>query len=135
MKSALALPVALTAALVLAAPARAASAPQTCPAGKLQRVRVSEIAPGGSLAGFKAAFADHARWYADHGYKADRLTLSPVVGESGVARGRKGAVRVVTIHTGVSNVPPEKKDEAWKAFAAKYKANSRIISTTLTCVA
>ena len=125
----------LTAALALAVstPALAAPAPDTCPAGKLQRVRVSEIVPGGSLAGFREAFADHARWYAANGYKADRLTFSPVLRESG--RGRGAGQRVVTIHTGVSNVPRDKQDAAWKAFAAKYKANSRIVSTTLACMA
>lgn len=125
----------LTAALALAVstPALAAPAPDNCPAGKLQRVRVSEIVPGGSLAGFREAFADHARWYAAHGYTADRLTFSPVLRESG--KGRGAGLRVVTIHTGVSNVPRDKQDAAWKAFAAKYKANSRIVSTTLTCMA
>jgi hypothetical protein len=125
----------LTAALALAVstPAQAAPAPDNCPAGKLQRVRVSEIVPGGSLAGFREAFADHARWYAAHGYKADRLTFSPVLRESG--KGRGAGLRVVTIHTGASNVPRDKQDAAWKAFAAKYKANSRIVSTTLTCTA
>lgn len=124
----------LTAAFALAitAPAYAAKA-EPCPAGKLQRVRVSEIVPGGSLAGFREAFADHTRWYAANGYKADRLTFSPVLRESG--RGRTAGQRVVTIHTAVSNVPRDKQDAAWKAFAAKYKANSRIVSTTLTCMA
>ncbi|MFM6931765.1 MAG: hypothetical protein ACKOUT_05935 [Novosphingobium sp.] len=126
----------LTAALALAVAVPALAAPvapaAACPAGKLQRVRVSEIIPGGSLAGFREAFADHARWYAAHGYKADRLTFSPVMSESGRRRG--AGQRLVTIHTGVSNVPRDKQDAAWKAFAAKYKANSRIVSTTLTCM-
>lgn len=122
-----------TAALLISSPALAAPAStDTCPAGKLQRVRVSEIVPGGSLAGFREAFTDHARWYASHGYKGDRLSLSPVVRDGASRRGRQ---RVVTIHTGASNVPREKQDAAWKAFAAKYKANSRIVSTTLTCMA
>ncbi|MFM5908252.1 MAG: hypothetical protein ACKOPO_11830, partial [Novosphingobium sp.] len=61
----------------------AADAPaKDCPSGKLQRLRVSEIVPGGSLAGFRAAFADHARWYASHGYTADRLSISPVIGDA-----------------------------------------------------
>lgn len=126
----------MTAALALAVASPATAAPsvsaETCPAGKLQRVRVSEIVPGGSVEGFREAFADHARWYAAHGYKADRLTFSPVMRESGRARGT--SQRLVTIHTGVSNVPRDKQDAAWKAFAAKYKANSRIVSTTLTCM-
>jgi hypothetical protein len=125
----------LIATLTIATPALAAAGAETCPAGKLQRVRVSEIVADGSMAGFKAAFADHARWYAEHGYKADSLSMAPVVGENGARRGRKGAVRVVTIHTGVSQIPRDKQDDAWKAFAAKYKANSRIVSTTLTCTA
>ncbi|MFM5930774.1 MAG: hypothetical protein ACKOPQ_07690 [Novosphingobium sp.] len=125
----------LSAAPALAQAQPATSPAQNCPAGKLQRLRVSEIVPGGTLAGFKAAFADHARWYASHGYAGDRLSISSVVGESGKARGRKGAVRVVTIHSGASNVPRDRQDAAWKAFAAKYKANSRIVSTTLTCTA
>ncbi len=122
-------------ALVACAPSLAASAAPTeaCPAGKLQRLRVSEIIPGGSIDGFREAFAEHARWYAGHGYKADRLTFSPVMRESG--RGRGAGQRLVTIHTSVSNVPRDKQDAAWKAFAAKYKANSRIVSTTLTCMA
>ncbi|MFM5908478.1 MAG: hypothetical protein ACKOPO_12985 [Novosphingobium sp.] len=129
---------AITAVAMLAmspslADAAANSPAKDCPSGKLQRLRVSEIVPGGSLAGFKAAFADHARWYASHGYAADRLSISPVVGEYGKSRARHGAMRVVTIHSGVSNVPREKQDEAWRAFAQKYRANSRIVSTTLTC--
>lgn len=123
------------AALALLAATPALAAPDgagTCPAGKLQRVRVSEIVPGGSLAGFREAFADHVRWYASRGYKGDRLSLSPVLRDGA---NRRGAQRVVTIHTGASNVPREKQDAAWKAFAAKYKANSRIVSTTLTCMA
>ncbi|PLK26119.1 hypothetical protein [Novosphingobium sp. TH158] len=124
---------ALAAALLASSPAFAAKSDPACPAGKLQRVRVSEIRPGGSLAGFREAFGLHARWYAQRGYRTDRLSMSPVVAENGMGRGRKGAVRVVTIHTGVSNVPREKQDAAWKAFVAKYKENSRIVSTTMTC--
>lgn len=126
---------ALFALFTLAPVAEAASSAPTCPAGKLQRVRVSEIIPDGSLAGFRAAFADHAKWYAQHGYTADRLSLLPAVNEYGRNHARKGKVRVVIIHSRVSNVPHEKQDNAWKAFAQKYKANSRIVLTTLTCMA
>lgn len=126
---------ALFALPALAPVAEADSSAPTCPAGKLQRVRVSEITPDGSLAGFRAAFADHAKWYAQHGYTSDRLSLSPIVDEYGRNHARKGLIRVVTIHSRVSNVPREKQDNAWKAFAQKYKANSRIVLTTLTCMA
>lgn len=111
------------------APARA-----SCPWGQLKQVRVSEILPDGSLAGFREALAEHARWYARNGYPQDRFILSEVVYESGtrLKRGRSG-IRVMTVHSPMSEVPPEKQDDQWRAWVAKYKANSRIVSTMVTC--
>lgn len=122
------------AALAEATPANAApDAP--CPSGNIAIIRISKIAPGGSMAGFDKALADHAKWYADHGFGEDRITEAPVLMFDPVAKtlGRS-ADTVMTFHMHAHDVPMEKHDKAWDAYVAEYRANSVIQTETVACM-
>jgi len=125
----------LAAAAAIAMPALAADQPKLaaagCSQGELTRIRLSKITPGGSLAGFRDAVAAHTRWYKAHGYRIEQR-IAPVVT---FAKGKGGASgqEVMTFATS-DDVPREKRDAGWKAFVAKYRANSQIEKETIVCM-
>jgi len=110
----------------------AAGAVQAACPGELVSMRVSKLKPGGSMAGFAEAAKDNAAWYASHGLKADRFLTAPVY-EQADGEARPSVTRVMTIHVYGGTTTP-KKDAAWAAFVAKYKANSTIESETRACL-
>jgi hypothetical protein len=116
--------------MAVAAPAKPAKGTEFCQVGNLVVIRVSMIAPNGSLAGFKNAVADHAKWYTDHGYSKDEIVIAQVKAPDGVA---KAPDEVMTIHYRFQPVPASKQDATWKAFVAEYRANSTIVSETTAC--
>ena len=102
-----------------------------CP-GELVAMRVSKLKPGGSMAGFAEAAKANAKWYTDHGLKADRFITAPVYEQSD-GEAKASVTRVLTIHVyGGTEMP--KHDAGWDAFVAKYKANSSIESETRACL-
>ena len=102
-----------------------------CP-GELVSLRVSKLKAGGSMAGFADAAKANAKWYADHGLKADRFLTAPVY-EQADGEAKASVTRVLSIHVYGSGALP-KHDAGWDAFVAKYKANSSIESETRTCL-
>src|SRR5438034_10749585 len=104
----------------------AAMAQGLCPnGGEVAVVRLSKLKPSGSMAGFEKAVAAHARWYASHGYRQDRLVTAPVVAFDRKAK-RNTVVKdqILTIHYNAQTVPQTKRDKAWDDYVALYKANS-----------
>jgi hypothetical protein len=120
----------------VAASGSAQAAPDACPSGIYQIVRHSQIKPGGTVAGFAKAIADHAAWYASHGYTKDgftwgqAMTMDPTTHAPALKPGE-----YVTIHSNANDVPKDKHDAGWDAYVAEYQANSSILSTTILCMA
>jgi hypothetical protein len=124
----------LVAAAAIAMPHAAAAQTKpaaACSQGELTRIRLSKIKPGGTLAGFRDAVAAHTRWYKAHGYRIEQR-IAPVVT---FAKGKAGAsgLEVMTFVSS-ADVPREKRDAAWTAFVAKYRANSEIERETIVCM-
>jgi hypothetical protein len=104
-------------------------------AKKLAILRVNQIKPGGSVAGLRKAIADHAAWYRSHGYDSDRIEWGHFIEiDPKTQLPRIAPDKIITLHFGVSTVPPEKRDAGWQAFVAEYDANSLAITTTLSCM-
>lgn len=126
-------------ALAAAAPAMAAApAPAAAPAcapGHMALVRTSQIKPTGFFAGFAKAVADHAKWYADHGYTADKFSWGRVwTYDRALKMPMASPNQVMTFHFNDTNVPDAaKQDAGWQAFVAEYAANSTVVSATFVC--
>jgi hypothetical protein len=124
---------AATAAALIAAAPMAAHAAAACAPADVAKVRMSKIAPGGSMAGLAKAVADHQRWYRTHGY-ADTIVLAPVLAFDAASRTLVAAPdQAMTFHFGGPEVPREKRDAAWDAYVAEYRANSQVTSETIIC--
>ena len=123
-------------ALTIAALAAALTAPltvnaQTRPAcdGQSVTLRVSRLTPNGTLAGLADAVKAQRAWYVSHGYKSDSVVMATMLDGS-----RASTREFVTIHTRTGAAPELKRDAAWEAFVATYKANSTIGSETRFCL-
>lgn len=107
----------------------------SCPIANRTQIRISELIKGGTAEGFGEAVAAHKKWYADHGYTGDSFSWGRVAAwDPAQKKVVTSPNRLLTIHLHSSDVPDAKHDAGWDAFVAKYKANSRIVSTTLSCV-
>ncbi|MDT7933489.1 MAG: hypothetical protein RQ833_02640 [Sphingomonadaceae bacterium] len=121
-------------ALAFAGAATSAQAENACPSGNVAVVRISSIKPTGSMAGFREAATEHAKWYKSHGYK-DEFTIAPLLIYDQATNSLKAVPnKVMTIHARSSQVPSDKQDAGWAAYVAKYQANSEIETTTLVCL-
>ena len=97
-------------------------------------VRLSTIKPTGSMAGFADAAHDHLKWYRDHGYTANDITTYPVMETKDGKTWTVSQTQVFSIHRNDPGVPRDKQDDAWKAYVAKYRANSDITTETVICM-
>lgn len=112
-----------------------AHADPLCPSGNYSQVRTSELIPGGTIEGFKKALAAHAKWYADHGYTADKFAWGQVIErDPATKKPTLSATKFVTYHFHASDITQAKQDAGWDAFVAIYKANSKITSSALVCM-
>ena len=106
-----------------------------CPSGNIAIVRLSQLTKTGSMAGFEKAMADHAKWYADHGYAADKIFAAPVLKFDQAKNDLVQAPdQMMTFHTHASYVPSSAHDDAWNAYVAEYEANSEILNGTTICM-
>ena len=106
-----------------------------CPSGNIAVIRISKITPAGSMAGFRKALADHAKWYADHGYGEDVISAAPILLFDAATNGvSKSPDTIMTFHTHAHDVPMDKHDKAWDAYVAEYRANSNIQTETMVCM-
>lgn len=120
--------------LTLSTPPAAAQT-AACPGDDWTTVRISALKSGGTEDGLRKAVADHAKWYAEHGYQADKFAFGQVMAFDRALKRRapvKG--KYVTLHWHTSDVPKDKHDAAWAAYVAEYAANSTIESTTVVCM-
>jgi len=112
-----------------------AFAADVCSSGNVSIVRVSKLLPNGTLAGFSKAVADHAQWYASHGYK-DKIISAPVLVYDKTTNALvQSPDQIMTFHNHAGSVPKDKHDAAWDAYVAEYRANSTITSETIVCMA
>ncbi len=112
-----------------------ASAADLCPSGDVAKMRISKVTPSGSMAGIEQAVADHDKWYADHGFTEDRIILAPILVYDAANKAMRVAPdQVMTIHMHSHEVPKDKRDAAWDAYVAEYKANSDVASETVVCL-
>ena len=103
-----------------------------CPEG-MQAVisRVSRIT--GTKAGFAEAVHDHIKWYRDHGYTTNTIIVGPVIVNDNATPGPSPDL-MMSVHLNDPNVPSDKIDDAWRAYVAKYRANSTLVSETFGCL-
>jgi hypothetical protein len=121
--------------MAIPATALAASATDLCQNGNVMTIRINKITSKGSAEGLEKAVADHAKWYADHGYTEDRIVSAPVLMYDQANRTMvKVADEVMTIHTNAHPVPRDKHDAAWEAFTAEYRANAENGAETTACM-
>jgi hypothetical protein len=113
----------------------AAQATHACPGNDMATIRISRIARSGTMAGFDKAVADHAKWYADHGFDKDRIFAAPMlVTDETTHKLAPSPDTMMSFHTHDHEVPKSMEDAAWNAFVAEYRANSVIVSTTHVCL-
>ncbi|WP_419815955.1 hypothetical protein [Glacieibacterium sp.] len=123
----------LLATTLLGVGTAACAIPSTCD-GQLVGMRVSKLKPGGSMAGFADAVRANQAWYASHGMKDDRITSAPVF-ETVDKTMKPSVTSIVSLHVyGAGSTETFKRDAAWDAFVAKYKANASIQSETRMCL-
>jgi hypothetical protein len=128
---------ALAAAFAFASvPALAADAPpEGCQVGNITTVRVSKLKTPASRPAFEKAMADHAKWYADHGFASDQFVKAPVIVPDAVKKTLvQSPDQIMTLHTHSSYVAPEKRDAGWKAFVDEYRASSDMLSEVSVCM-
>jgi hypothetical protein len=126
---------ALVVSVMLIPPAMAASSSDLCPNGNITIIRINKITPKGTAEGFEKAVADHAKWFADHGYGEDRIVSAPVLIYDQANKTMVEATNeVMTIHSNSHAIPRDKHDAAWDAFTAEYRANSEAGGETTACL-
>ena len=110
-------------AMAMLASAGTAQAAAPCGDGSMVTVRESKLTAAGTKAGLMEAFADHQAWYAKAGL-GDSFTMGGVL-EPAKGGQRVSDTRFASIHVYGSKTPP-KRDAAWDAYVAKYRANASI---------
>jgi hypothetical protein len=105
--------------------------------GDFAIVRVSQIAPGGSMKGFMDAAAAHQAWYRANGVTDNEIVSSRViVRDETTGEMKYSETEIVTYHIrppGPGRDLP-RNDPAWNAYVEMYRRNSEIKFEYLTCV-
>lgn len=128
-------------------PARAAEKPLEKPAsphlvdipceGTIAILYRDKIKPGGTVQGFVEATAAHQAWYRAQGITENRFVVAKVVKvdeKTGKAAYAEDEVYNLHINPPAHSRYPKRGDAAWKAFVAKYEANSQIIEQRTICL-
>ena len=103
--------------------------------GRIATVRVSEIKPGGTVAGFLAAVAAHKAWTIAHGVNNDEIFATRVVIRDEKTRQQSYSEKeLMTFHIHGSRQPGPKHDEAYDAFVKMYRDNSDMKSEYNICM-
>ena len=125
------LPAFALALALLAAPT--AHAAELCADGTLATIRVSKITS--TMPAFEEAVKAQADWYASHGLK-DRITLAGIVveGKDGKPATISSAEAMTFHYYPAGDKADVAHDEAWKAFVAKFRASSEIVSEHMACL-
>jgi hypothetical protein len=125
----------LLASLVVPATLAAQNASPACD-GSLAIVRLSEISPTGTVAGFMKAVAAHKEWYATHGLKDEIFATRIIVRDEATHAAGYSHKQFLTFHIFPLNTPAEepKHDEAWDAYVKMYRENSDIKTSYQICM-
>lgn len=123
-------------ALALCGLVAAAQAAEPAPAceGTMVVLRKSEIT--GTADGFLEATRDHEAWYRANGVTTNSFLATPAQ----QFNRETGAYEIVpnlyvTLHINPPNDSAlPRNDAGWKAFVAKYQANSRIVADATFCL-
>jgi len=117
------------------AAATSSADPHTVCDGQLERLRISKIKPGGSVAGFLEAVAENNAWYAAHGLNgstqvaARELKYDPATKSFSITEDE-----IATINVDPKGRGGIAEDAAWKAFVKKYDDNSEIVTDKWFCL-
>ena len=125
----------LIALVVLCMTVRIAAGQSARPAcdGDLAVIRISQIKPTGTMAGFLKAQEAHLAWYRSHGYKDNLIYSARVVIQDPATRMFKYSdTEIMTFHVR----PPSgiKPDEAWDAYVRQYREHSDIMTEYEVCL-
>lgn len=118
-------------ALLAGAAAGAAQAAAPCGDGTAATLRESKLTATGTKAGLMDAFADHKAWYAKAGL-SDSFVMGPAL-DAAKGGQRASDTRFASIHV-YGTKPLPKRDAAWDAYVAKYKANASIGKEVRFCL-
>jgi hypothetical protein len=120
------------------APAAVADHHKTPCDGTMVIMRVSDIVEGGSLAGIERASADHQAWYRANGSEDNRQIVATVLTrDAATDTVSVDESRAVTLHINPPNPAQfegQRGDDAWEAFVAKYRENSKVAETFWLCL-
>jgi hypothetical protein len=125
----------LLASLVVPATVAAQNAVPACD-GRLAIVRLSEITPTGTAAGFMKAVAAHKEWYASHGLKDEIFSARIIVRDETTHAASYSEKQFLTFHIFPSNTPAQEPthDAAWDAYVKIYRENSEIKTSYQICM-
>jgi hypothetical protein len=96
--------------------------------GNFATVRVSAIAPAGSMEAFMKAVAAHKEWYRSHGQAGQEIFAARIVVRDEKTRAQSYSDKeVMTYHIHPASSQPEPPhDAAYDAFVKLYRDNSEI---------
>jgi hypothetical protein len=96
-------------------------------------VRVSQIAPGGSIEEFSKVVEAHKAWYRSHGFVNNEIYMKKVLVQDETTKAWKYSdTEIMTFHV---RPPRELKiDAEWEAFVKRYKNIAHIKSEYITCL-
>jgi hypothetical protein len=127
----------LAAILTIAATSLVAQTPKLACDGDITTVRVSEIKPEGTLAGFMSAVAAHKAWYRANGITDNEIYTARVIVRDETTKEKKYSdkqVMTFPVNPPSSDRTPNHGDAAYNAFVKLYKDNSDIKSEYSVCM-
>lgn len=113
--------------------AQEGAAPLPACDGDYAIVRISQIKPTGSMAGFMKAVDAHKAWYRSHGFMNNEIyTAKIAVRDPAKKTWSFSTDQIMTFHVR----PPEgaKHDAAWDAYVKMYSDNSDIKTEYIACM-
>lgn len=104
--------------------------------GDVAVLRLTELTPNGTMAGYLKAVAAHLGWFHSHGYANDEMVVAQVMVEDATTHQLTYSKnRVLSIHMR----PPfmggsTGHDAGWDAFHDLYRKNSNIVTAYNICI-
>lgn len=128
---------AASAALILSgSAAMAATPPDLCKGGQISVVRISTLKSPAAKAQFDKASQAQGKWYRSHGFKKNRIFFGSVMVQDPATKDWSvSQTEVFSLHTDAPGPATNaKKDAAYDAFVADYRASSDITTEKLVCL-
>ena len=104
--------------------------------GDIANVRLTEITPTGTMAGYLKAVNDHRAWYKAHGFTGNEIFVSQVMVENPATKKLEySKTEVLAFHIRPPFMPGSTgHDAAWDTFHDLYRKNSNIKATYNICM-